>query len=65
MTLSATTHEQIEVEIADGVARITLNRPDALNPLSVKMAGEIHSVIDEIAADPETRAVLILSLIHI
>ena len=59
MTLSATTTEQIDVEIADGVARITLSNEAALNPLSVKMAGEIHSVIDEIAADPETRAVLI------
>ena len=59
MSASATTHEQIEVGISDGVARITLNRADALNPLSVKMAAEVHSVIDAVAADPEIRSVLI------
>ena len=59
MPVSATTHEQIEVEVTGGVARITLSNAAALNPLSVKMAAEIHSVIDEVAADPDARAVLI------
>lgn len=59
MTASAQTHEQIEVAVESGVARITLNRADALNPLSVRMAREVHSVLDEVAAEPSTRAVLI------
>src|SRR5688500_16355302 len=59
MTAEATAHEQIETEVSAGVLRITLNRPDALNPLSVRMAGEIHSAIDTAAADPDIRAVLL------
>jgi len=52
-------YEAIEVSVAEGVAKITLNRPDDLNPLSVQMAQEVLSVLVQIEGDPEVRAVLI------
>ncbi len=52
-------YEQIEVETADGVARLTLNRPEALNPLSLKAAAEMGEALASAAADDEVRAVLI------
>ncbi len=59
MSATETTHEQIEVTSAGGVVRITLNRADALNPLSVRMASEIAATIAAVAEDPSARAVLI------
>jgi 2-(1,2-epoxy-1,2-dihydrophenyl)acetyl-CoA isomerase len=52
-------YEAIAVSVADGVATITLNRPDDLNPLSVPMAQEVLSVLEQVEGDPEVRAVLI------
>jgi 2-(1,2-epoxy-1,2-dihydrophenyl)acetyl-CoA isomerase len=52
-------YEAIAVSVADGVATITLNRPDDLNPLSVPMAQEVLSVLEQVEGDPEIRAVLI------
>jgi 2-(1,2-epoxy-1,2-dihydrophenyl)acetyl-CoA isomerase len=51
--------EQISVSRNDGVLRITLDRPELLNPLSVRMADELRSALAEIANDPDARAVLI------
>lgn len=59
MTASAETYEQIDVEADSGVVRITLNRAESLNPLSVAMARELRAVLDEAAADDSARAVLI------
>jgi 2-(1,2-epoxy-1,2-dihydrophenyl)acetyl-CoA isomerase len=52
-------YEAITVSVADGIATITLNRPDDLNPLSVPMAQEVLSVLEQVEIDPEIRAVLI------
>ena len=52
-------YEQIELEARDGVARITMNRPEALNPLSLEMAAEMRSALEHVAGDPQLRAVLI------
>jgi 2-(1,2-epoxy-1,2-dihydrophenyl)acetyl-CoA isomerase len=62
MTVEATAgadFEQIETDISAGVLRITLNRPESLNPLSVRMAREIHAALEAAAADSGVRAVLI------
>ena len=52
-------YETIALSVADGVATITLNRPDDLNPLSVPMALEVLSVLEQVEGDPAIRAVLI------
>jgi enoyl-CoA hydratase/carnithine racemase len=44
----------------DGVvARITLNRPDKRNALSLELMEELIDALDRVAADPEVRAVVI------
>jgi len=57
--VEARTARSTSVETRDGVARITLDRPEALNPLSVAMAAEVHAAIDAAAGDDDVRAVLI------
>src|SRR5918996_3141099 len=51
--------EAIDLGIDGPVARITLNRPQTLNPLSLQMAGEVLAALERIESDPLVRAVLI------
>ena len=44
-------------EPADGVARITLNRPDVLNSFDKAMALRLQEVLAEVAADSSLRAI--------
>jgi enoyl-CoA hydratase len=46
-------------DLAPGVRRITLNRPDALNALLPSMYGELTDILGEIARDPEVRVVVL------
>ena len=43
----------------DGVATITLNRPERLNALTNTMFRELGEALDRVAADPGLRAVLL------
>jgi 2-(1,2-epoxy-1,2-dihydrophenyl)acetyl-CoA isomerase len=52
-------YEQIAVTVEAGVARIVLDRPDALNPLGLPMAREVHAALDAADAAPDVRAVVI------
>ena len=47
------------VETKSGVTKLTLNRPDRRNALSEAMLTELGFVLERIAADPETRAVVL------
>ncbi|MDP1027608.1 2-(1,2-epoxy-1,2-dihydrophenyl)acetyl-CoA isomerase PaaG [Sphingomonas sp. KR1UV-12] len=49
----------ILVERANGVARVTLNRPERLNSFTAAMHGELAAALDRIAEDGEVRAVLL------
>jgi enoyl-CoA hydratase len=46
-------------EVIDGVARITLNRPERANALSQAMLSEIGQALDEAERDPAVRAVIV------
>src|SRR3954470_20001314 len=46
-------------ELADGVALVTLNRPDRLNALSAPLVDELHAVLDAIASDESVRVVVL------
>ena len=46
-------------EIAGGLARITLNRPEKRNALSLEMIGELSRAIDAVRDDASTRVVLL------
>jgi enoyl-CoA hydratase/carnithine racemase len=43
---------------ADGIAQITLNRPEAMNSISSAMAAELTRACAELAAEPEVRVVV-------
>src|SRR5204863_8918032 len=44
---------------ADGVARLTLNRPEKRNALSLDLRAELAQALEELAADENTRCLLI------
>ena len=52
--------DNIRFEIADGIARLTLNRPDKLNSFTGEMHAELRQALDAIQADKSVR-VLVLS----
>jgi 2-(1,2-epoxy-1,2-dihydrophenyl)acetyl-CoA isomerase len=52
-------YETVIWEQADGVGRLTLNRPQTLNAWTAEFGRELRQVIVEDAADPAVRAVLI------
>jgi enoyl-CoA hydratase/carnithine racemase len=51
--------EQIRYDVVDGAATITLNRPESLNALTVKMMQEWHEAVKMADADPEVRSIVI------
>lgn len=53
------TYATLLLGIADGVAEITLNRPDKLNSFNPDMLRELHQVFQLIEGDSAIRAVLI------
>lgn len=53
------TYQNIIYTLTDGLARLTLNRPDKLNSFNVAMHLEVHSALDAAAADPQVRALLL------
>ena len=57
--MPTTTYETIDVSSQNGVATITLNRPDRLNAWNQQFGNELREAILTDAADPSVRAVLI------
>ena len=53
--------ETLRFELADSVARITLNRPDAANAMNLQMTKDLLEVGIECDENPEVRAVLLRS----
>ncbi len=53
-------YENIHFEITDGIARLTLNRPDKLNSFTGEMHTELRDALDHVQADKAAR-VLVLS----
>ncbi len=51
-------YETIIVDIADDVATITLNRPDALNALNAKLLGELCQALEEADANDKARCIV-------
>ena len=52
-------YKTIKLEKQNGVANLTLNRPDRLNSFNVQMHEELQSALDGIANDGETRCLMI------
>jgi enoyl-CoA hydratase/carnithine racemase len=56
--LDPSTYEHIELEIADGIATIWMNRPDKMNAFTELMRYEIIDALDHTDADDDVRAVV-------
>jgi enoyl-CoA hydratase/carnithine racemase len=52
------TYSTIQYAVDDGVATITLDRPDRLNAFTVEMCKDLVAVFDEVDADDQVRAVI-------
>jgi 2-(1,2-epoxy-1,2-dihydrophenyl)acetyl-CoA isomerase len=52
-------YETVIWERAEGVGRLTLNRPDSLNAWNREFARELKQVVTEEAADPAVRALVV------
>jgi len=51
--------EHVRVEIAEGVSTVTIDRPDKKNALTRAMYGALADAIDQAAADPAIRCLLL------
>jgi len=52
-------YEQIQVDLKDGVATITLNRPEKLNAYTAQMGTEIHRAFAELDANDDARVIVV------
>jgi len=55
----AASFETVRLEVADGVATLTLNRPDRLNSFTVAMHAEVRAAIDAADADASVRCLVL------
>ena len=59
MTAAASTYAFLTVEIADGIATVTLNRPEKRNALSLAVMRELIGALEAIGADRTARVVIL------
>ena len=52
-------YQTIRFEAADGIARLTLNRPDKLNSFTSAMHGELRGALDTVQGDKSIRVLVI------
>ncbi|HKD68624.1 MAG TPA: enoyl-CoA hydratase-related protein [Candidatus Binataceae bacterium] len=52
-------YKNILLEVRDGVAHLTLNRPDAANSLNLALSQELYEALLKCDEDPEVRVVLV------
>jgi enoyl-CoA hydratase/carnithine racemase len=52
-------YEEIEYEVAENIATVTLNRPSRLNAFTAGMVGEVLSAIDTADSDDEVRVIIL------
>jgi enoyl-CoA hydratase/3-hydroxyacyl-CoA dehydrogenase len=53
------TLRDVKLEVKDGIATITMNRPEAMNALNEKVLRELKAAIAQVQGDPEVRVVII------
>jgi enoyl-CoA hydratase/3-hydroxyacyl-CoA dehydrogenase len=50
---------RVRYEVRDGIATLTLNRPDAMNSLDESMIAQLHDAFRQALLDPEVRGIVI------
>ena len=53
------TSRDLLLDIDEGIATITLNRPDALNALTVEMMQELAQLFEQLSADSAIRCIIL------
>jgi len=53
------TYQTLLLEIRDGIAIVTVNRPDKLNALNDLVVSELHQAANQLKADPAVRGVIL------
>jgi enoyl-CoA hydratase/carnithine racemase len=51
-------YQTILFEVSNGVARLTLNRPDRLNSFNVQMHGEVRDALSQLKSNSEARVLV-------
>ncbi len=59
MSNEATSYQNINYQVSEGIARLTLDRPEAMNSLDLPTCRELSDVAIRIDEDPAARCVLI------
>jgi len=49
----------VDLDVADGIATLTLNRPEAMNALNEAVVGQLAAAFAAAEADPEVRAIVL------
>jgi len=57
--MATTTRQHLLIRVESPAARITLNRPEKRNALSLALMEELIEAIEEVSANPEVRAIVI------
>ena len=52
-------YETIRYEVSDGIATVTLNRPEVFNAMNMQMTNELIAVFDETDRDDAVRVVIV------
>src|SRR5678810_310275 len=52
-------YQTILCEVSDGIARLTLNRPDRLNSFNVEMHGEVRDALSKLSQERAARVLLL------
>jgi len=55
----ASPYENVRLDVADGVATLTLHRPERLNSFTVAMHEEMREALERIAADRALRCLVL------
>ena len=50
---------QVLYEVSEGIATVTLNRPERLNAWTGTMAGQLRAAMEQAEADPDVRAIIL------
>jgi enoyl-CoA hydratase/carnithine racemase len=52
-------YTELTYEVDEGVATVTLNRPEAMNSLTSNLEREMHEALDQADADPKVRCIIL------
>lgn len=55
------TYETILVDLQDGIATVTLNRPDVYNAINKQMVDDLHAALEQLEGDESVHALILTS----